>query len=167
VGTGERRPPDRELSRVFFEAPNEIEFRSSLSGGAQCLDRSAFVSATSLCAALVMRKQNRRVRPMMSNVDPGVLQRIALPLVGPSRGGRVNDRHRVPVGQPKTFYMGVASRRSVSHDRWWGDVGGAITEARFRCVPGCRSGARFRSECDLSGTGSDMCGATSQPPRNV
>ena len=46
--------------------------------------------------------------PMLSSVDPSLLNGLHYRLVGPSRGGRVTTVTGVP-SQPKTFYMGVAS----------------------------------------------------------
>lgn len=52
--------------------------------------------------------QPRGGPPMMSSVDPALLNGLRYRLVGPSRGGRVTTVTGVP-SQPKTFYMGVAS----------------------------------------------------------
>jgi len=46
--------------------------------------------------------------PMMTAVDPALLQGLEFRLVGPNQGGRVTTVTGVP-SQPRTFYMGVAS----------------------------------------------------------
>lgn len=81
--------------------------------------------------------QPRARIPMMSSVDPALLNGLRYRLLGPSRGGRVTTVTGVP-SQPKTFYMGVASgglfRTTDSGATWVPVTDGKVPLGSTGCV---------------------------------
>src|SRR5258708_3992428 len=69
----------------------------------------SFVTVLAFACALASAQVQGTRQPMMPSVDPAFFNGLHYRLVGPSRGGCVTTVTGVP-SQPKTFYMGVASR---------------------------------------------------------